>query len=288
MQFPDCHGRPRQRWRTPLSAFVMLALATLVAAAHAAGFDEKLKAPAMTSPADIQQQAQSFAARYRELFRTEPEQLIRNSALARQQFDLKWQMQRAIDEHQPLDELATLGIISRGDGSYAIDLGEYPEWNDLHETMAGLISHAPVADIGPNLINRGFRPEDVTTLKDYVDTHNSDDAAARDALPIVLGFAKVVRKYDKLKRPVPDSIVKSFMYQRARAISESNRRWVEALLASLDAQRARVVMSTFTELKPSALWIPEDTRQGIADYLATVRHPDFEAHATAEAKGVAR
>src|SRR5262245_2311868 len=129
MLFPDCHGRQRRQWRPPIDAMLLLALATLAAAAQAAGFDEKLKAPMMTNPVDFQPQAQSFAARYRELFRGEPEQLIRNSTLARQQFDLKWQMQRAIDEHQPLDDLASLGLRNQGDGSYAIDLGEYPEWN---------------------------------------------------------------------------------------------------------------------------------------------------------------
>ncbi len=242
----------------------------------------------MKSQGELHSQAQTVTKLYREIYGSAPEQLIINSALARQKFDLKWQVQRAIDEHKPLDELAALGIVSQGDGSYGIDLGEHPQWNDLHETMAGFLSRADLTEVGPALISRGFRPEDVATLKDYVAAHNPDTAASADALPIVLGFGRVVRKYDKLKRPVPDAVVLSFIYQRARAISESNRRWVAGLFERLDEQRVRVVMSSFTELKPTTVWIPENISQGVAEYLAQVRQPDFEARATAEAKGVAK
>jgi hypothetical protein len=283
----NCHGSQRHRWRLPLAMVLMFTIAAFTSSAQAADFDEKLKAPAMKDPAELRSQAQAFSARYRELRQAAPEQLIRNGALARKQFDLRWQILRAIDERKPLEELASLGIVSRGDGSYEVDLREYPEWNDLHETMAGLISRADLAQSAPALMRSGFRPEDVSTLKEYVAAHDPDVAAAMAARPIVLEFGRLVGKFDKLKRPVPDAMVVSFLYQRARAVSESNRLWVEGLFRLLDAQRMRVVMSAFTELDSTTLWIPENTQQGIKDYLAQVRQPDFEARVNAEAKGVA-
>lgn len=284
----NCQNKQRHRWRPALVTMLMLTLAGLHGAAQAMEFDEKLKAPMMKSQGELHSQAQRLATQYRTLLETAPEQLIRNSALVRQQFDLKWQVQRAIDEHKPLEQLAALGIISQGNGSYGIDLGEHPEWNDLHETMAGFLVRADLVEVGPALISRGFRPEDVATLKAYVAEHNPDTAASAAALPVVVGFGRVVRKYDKLRRPVPEAVVVSFIYQRARAISESNRRWVAGLFERLDEQRIRIVMSSFTELKPTTVWIPENISQGIAEYLVLVRQPDFEARVTAESKGVAQ
>ena len=73
--------------------------------------------------------------------------------------------------------------------------------------------------------------------------------SAAATLPVALGFARAVRKFDKLKRPVPDALVHSFWYQRARAASEANRAWVEGLMKSFDAQRGRILLSSFLELE---------------------------------------
>ena len=132
-----------------------------------------------------------------------------------------------------------------------------------------------------------FRPEDVAVLKEYTAKTRPEALAAAEILPITLGFGKAVRKYDKLKIAVPDSVVTSFLYQRELAVSESDRRWVEGLLKKLDAQRARILMSTFLETRPVAMWIPSNLPTEIKVMLEQVRQPNFEAIATAEAKGVA-
>jgi hypothetical protein len=287
MQVPSNRREyPRQRWRQPLMVVSMLTLA-LAGTARAAEFDEKLKAPMMRSQVELQTQAQGFTARYRALRDSAPEQLIRDPALARQKFDLQWQIQRAIDARKPLDDLASLGLINQGEGSYSIDLVAYPEWNDLHETMAGMLSRANLDATAPALIARGFRPEDVTTLKEYVASRNPADLAAAEIAPLALGLAKTVRKYDKIRRPVPDATLDTYFYQRTRAVSESDRRWVEGLLKALDPQRGRVLLSTFLEMESKALWAPSDFPAAVESMLAEVRSPDFEARVKAEAKGVA-
>lgn len=282
----NCQDRQRHRWRPAFATMVVIALA-LGSAAQAVEFDEKIKAPMMKSQAALYSQVQAHAARFFAVRAASPEQLIRNSALAREKFDLRWQIESAIDGRQPLDEFAALGLTPRGDGSYSVDLGEHPEWDALHESMAGILSRTNLEATAPELVNRGFRPEDVVTLKEYIAANNPDAAAATATLPIALGFGRTVRKYDKLKRPVPDAVVISYLYQRARASSESNRLWVQGLLDRLDAQRGRILLSSFLEMKPVAVWAPENLATGIAALLAEVRRPDYEERVKAEAKGVA-
>jgi len=288
MQVPsnrrDC---PRQRWRGSIVVVSMLAALALGGAAQAAGFDEKVKAPQVRTTGEFQSQVEPFAARYRAIRESNPEQLIRDPAMARQKFDLKWQLVRAVESRKPLGDLTSLGLISQGDGSYRIDLAAFPEWDDLHETIAGMLSRANLDATGPALMARGFRAEDLVTLKNYVAANDSDAAAMAESASITLDFASVVRKYDKLKRPVPDALVDSFYYQRARAFSENKRRWVEGLLQTLDAQRGRVLLSTFTETKPRAIWAPSNLKEARDELLAEMRKPDFEARVKAEVKGVA-
>jgi hypothetical protein len=276
----------RQRWRSSIVAVSMLATLSLGGAALAAGFDEKLKAPMMRTLGEFQAQAESFAVKYRAMRQSNPEQVIRDPAMARQKFDLKWQLLRAVEARKPMGDLSSLGLESLGDGTYRIDLEEHPEWDELHETIAGMLSRANLDATGPALTARGFRPEDLATLKNYVATHDSGLAAREESASITLAFANVVRKYDKLRREVPDALIESFYYQRTRAFSEANRRWVEGLLQSLDAQRGRVLLSTFTENKPHAIWAPSDFKAASLELLAEMRKPDFEARVKAEVKGV--
>jgi hypothetical protein len=277
----------QNNWRPMLAAAMAVTFVVLAGSAPAAGFDEKLKAPAMRDAAELRSQARSFASRFGEVRAAMPDQLIRDAALARKKFDLTWQIQRAIDQHQPLDEFASVGIVDRGDGSYSVDMGEHPEWYDLHETMAGILVRANLDATGPALLARGFRPEDLVVLKDYVAAHNPAKAAASEVLSVVISFGRTIRKFDRIKQTVPESMVTSFFYQRARTASESDRRWVEGLLQRLDAQRGRILLSTFTEMKPTAVWLPEDWSATAAAFITQARQPDFEARVTAEAKGVA-
>lgn len=283
--------RNRHRWglatRRPFAALLLLALAGVGSIANAIEFDEKLKAPAMKNVSELHTQAQSFAARFGEIRAATPAQLITNSTLARQQFDFKWQVQQAIDQRKPIEELADLGFVEQPDGSFNIDLSAHPEWDDLPLTLVAALTGPTFEQWAPALIQRGFRPEDIKTLSNYVATHDVNKLAVSAGLPLALGFGRTVRKYDKLKIPVPDSLVVSYMYQRQRLASETNRTWTDGALKALDAQRGRILLSLSLEMKSQATWVPEDPAAAIAEKLAQVRQPDFENQLSAEAKGVA-
>jgi hypothetical protein len=225
--------------------------------------------------------------KFAEIHASNPAQLITNASLAHQQFDFKWQVQRAIDERKPLQEMTELGFVANDDGSYSIDLSAHPVWDELATTMIALTLPDNLENTITALVQRGFQPEDLGKFRDYVAGHDSRAESAVASVPVALGFGRAVRKYDKLKMAVPDSLVISFFYQRMRANSDSNRAWAEKLLASFDAQRGRALLSACMEVTSNAIWAPEDIASGITDTLAQVRQPDFEQRVATEAKGVA-
>lgn len=281
----NCQGWGRLK-RPPLAAVLMLALAGVGGIASAVEFDEKIKAPMMKNAVELKTQAQSFATKYREIRAATPALLITDAALARQQVDLRWQLEQAINNGRPVGELAAIGLVSHADGSYSIDPSEHPEWRDLPETMKSTLSSDLVDGVSEALVQRGFRLEDVSTLKAYVAAHDAKAEASAATLPATLGFSRVVRKFDKAGRPVPDALVISHWYQNTRTMVESNRIWAEGLLKALDAQRRRVLLSYFTqEVKGSEFFIPESVSVAIGQTLAAVRLPDFEKRVTAESRG---
>ncbi len=273
------------RRRRPIAAVLMIAIAGFAGAADTLEFDQSVKDPRMKTAAELLPQAKTFVATYRETYAATPAQLITNASLARRQFDMQWQLQRAIDEGRPIDEFASLGLVTRGDGSYAIDIKAHPEWGDLPRDIIGLLSPDGVDRTSQMLTEGGFRPEDVATLKAYVQAHDAVAASRMAALPVTLGFIRVVKKFDKAKRPVPDSLVTSFFYQRTLAFSESNRLWVAELFKQFDAQRVRIMLSTFLDLGTMGYWIPEKTNIAIAETLTNIRLPNIEELVRAEAEG---
>ncbi len=287
---PDTSNRPdlRRQTRWPaLRAVLMLALTGFTGSAHAAEFDEKLKSPVMKNATELRTQMQTFATKFRDIRAATPAQLVTNATLARQQFDLIWQVQQAIDMRKPLDELAEVGIVSLGEGRYGVDMGAYPQWNEIASSFIAATLPDNLQYTVSALIQRGFRPEDVATLKRYLDEHDFRNVSSATNLSVSLGFARAVRKYDEQKRSVPDSLVFSYWYQRARYHSEGQRSWAEGLLKGFDAQRQRIFLSLIMELNPYSTWSPDDIATGIPDLLAQVRMPDFEQRIIAEAKGVA-
>jgi len=283
MHVPNSH-----RWRPKLAAGLMLTLATFTGLAQAVEFDERVRAPAMKDTVELRSQAQSLSTRYAEVRAAAPEQIITDPALAREQFDLTWKLKRALDQQRPLGDLTAVGIVSHTNGSIEVDSSAYPQWLRYDERLASLLTEGNLDLISQNLANRGFRDSDIAALRSYLATHDLGRAVAQRALPVALSFHKLVMKYDRLKRPVDEALLLSYVYQQAKLRSDSTREWAAGLLAALDAQRARILIEHISEFNTRTYWTPTDQSAALADTLAMIRRPDFEQQATTEAQGGAR
>ena len=281
-----CVASNRQdRQHLRVVASLMFVLAGLAGIAQAAEFDEKVNAPMAKDAAALKSQAQSFVTQFVEMPSAGTEPRIAEPALARVRFDLEWQFQRSIDQHRPLGDVSALGLVEAGDGSYRIDLSANPQWRRLEEDLAAMLPLANLDAYAQNLIARGFLESDVPKLKTYVATHDVRAMAMARTLPMVLSFSRVVKKYDKAKRSIPDSLVLSYLYQRKKVVFDAQREWAVGLLEPLEPRSARVLLSLTEETQASVVWGPSDQPAGIADVLAAARLPDFEERAKAQAQG---
>lgn len=286
MHVPNSQRRSRHRWRPPLTAALMLALAALTGSAQAVEFDASLRAPMMKSQGELKSQAQDYSAEFAAIGEAAPGQLVTNTSLWREQFDIAWKVQRAIDERRPLDELAAVGIISDANGHVRIDFNKYPQWFPFYERLSVLFAEPNMEGIGKELMQRGFRDSDVATLTKYVATHDLKRMSAERTLPVALSFNKLVQKFDRTKRSVDPGLLLSFVYQRAKVQSEATREWAAGLIQALDAQRARILFDYVSEPESFGVWTPTNQSIALAGVLEAMRLPDFAQKAIAEAKGV--
>jgi hypothetical protein len=277
-----CHGRRRLR----VAAGFMLLFAGLAGSALAVEFDEKVVAPPMQDAETLRGEAQSFSARFTALQDAGTEQLITNQALAAERFDLAWRIQQAIDLHRPPGEMSAIGFVSRGNDSYGIDFNAFPQWERVDRKLAVLLPTYHWESLVQYLMNRGFTADEIARLKAFLASRDVNSESNRRKLPIALSFSKVVKKFVKLKRAVPDAMVISYLYQRERAAAEATREWAADLLNSIGAHGARILLSAMSEGESTSVWSPSDRAAGIAEVLAAVRRPDFEQLATAQAAGV--
>ena len=274
---------PPQRGR--VAAVLLLWLASIAGAAQAVEFDEKLKAPRAMGAPELKSTAQSYSASFARMREASPAELVTNKALFLEHFDLEWQINRALEDKRPLEDLSALGLVKH-EGGLRVDYGAFPQWQPFAELLASLVPTWSMDSVGPLLVNRGFRASDVAALKNYVDTHDLKAATSARTLPIAISFSKVVKKYDKLKQPVGKNLVFAFLYQRGKVEAEARRAWAEGLIRTLDDQRVRVLHSYFEEMQGIGYWSPDDADAGVANLLTVMRHPDYEQRAIAEARGV--
>lgn len=282
------HVPAQQSSRLPLAAAVVALFASVVGVAHAVEFDEKLKAPQARSTEQLRVVAKAAGASFADATVDNREALVRDPANARRQFDARWTVLHAVESRAPLGDLKEFGIVPDESGVVRIDLGRYPQWDDFNGRVTHMLGELPLDYLRDDLVNRGMTDEDLAAVKSYVSGHDSAAMRRQAALPVTLGFARVVRKYDKVRRPVPDDAVVDYLYQSAAAAAESERAWLSGLLDSLDPHAARILLSYFGELGGTSLWAGDDMDAIIRGRLAAFRLPDFEQRARAEAAGGAK
>jgi hypothetical protein len=271
--------------RPPFAAAVVAMFASVAGIANAVEFDDKVNVPQSKDAVELRSRAEVYSIRDAQARLAGLDAVVRNRQLARERFDASWDLQRAIDDRQSIGDLSALGIVDRGDGTFSVDLNAYPQWSDPAYDLAGILPSLNPTLLGAELARRGMQQGEVATLREYLATHDVNATTAAAALPIAVSFSRLVKKLDKLKRPVPDALVRSYIYQRDRATAEARRAWAESLLDAIGPSAARVVESYLGEMRSSGVWSPADTRYGIDGLLTNLRLPDFEQKAAAEAKG---
>lgn len=264
---------------------VALMLASFAGSAQAVEFDERVKAPRVKGNSEIKTQAEAYTASFAKLTTASPMQMVSSRVLAQDHLELKWQLQRAMEDQRVMEDLSALGLEKDSNG-YRIDLNAFPQWNPPFEFLAVLMPSLYMDNLGPQLIARGFRDKDVAALRSYMETHDLEAATSEHTLPLAISFSKIVKKYDKIKRPVGKDQVLAFIYQRSKIEVEAQRAWSEGLLRALDDQRARILLSYFAEMESVSHWAPDNVEAGVAGQLALMRLPDYEQRVRAEAAGV--
>ncbi len=277
----------QNNWRPMLATAMAVTFIVLAGLAQAVEFDEKVKAPAMKDAGELRSHAQSVSGRLLQYQSADPQELMNDAALVRDQYDLGWKLQRAIDEHRPLNDAGDVGLVVQPDGSVEVDVNAYPQWLRFDQRLSSLVPSWNLQIVGPELVARGFRSEDLDILQSYVKTHDVQTMGAQRVLPIALGFKKYVSTSDRLRRPVTEAQVLSYVYQQGRARAEASREWTAGLFGALDGQRRRILISYVSELKTTTTWTPTHP-SAVSDTLSTVRRADFVTGATSEAQGAAK
>jgi hypothetical protein len=287
--YVPCNPAAAQRpARLPLAAAVVAMFASVVGVAHAVEFDEKVKAPLAKNMEQLRLAAHDAGLEASAGSADARAAALRDPAKSRKHFDARWTMLHAVETRAPLGDLSEFGLVPSADGQVRIDLEKYPQWDSFESRIVSMLTTLQLATLGVDLMNRGMHEADVAALKAYVAAHDAAAMSRRAALPVAVSFSRVVRKYDRIKRAVPDELVFNYFYQRDAATLESDRAWTAGLLDSLDPQAARVLLSYFDELETTAVWGPSDYEAGIRSTLANLRLPDFEQRAQAEALGGAK
>jgi hypothetical protein len=279
-------GNPVSRsTRPPFAAAVVAMFASVIGVARAAEFDEKLKAPQAKNVEHLRLVAKAASQEFMETDLDRRAQLLRDESQARRRFDARWTVVHAVETRAPLGDLAEFGIVPNDKGEVHVDLRKYPQWDEFESRTTHLLSRIQVGALGTQLVNRGMTDADVAAISAYVTSHDAAAMERAAGLPVTLSFGKVVRKYDKVRRPVPKDAVVDYLYQLEAAVSEADRAWLRGLLDSLDPHAARILLSWLGELESTVVWAPSDLNAAIRDRLATFRQPDFEKRAAAEAVG---
>jgi len=263
----------------------LLMLAGFTGHAQAVEFDEKVKAPMARTGVELKTQAESYSASFARLRDASPVEMVSSKALTQEHFELEWQLERALEDKRQLEDLSAVGLVKHENG-FRIDYAAFPQWNPFSDVLTDLLPTMPMDIAGPQLIARGFRESDIAALRSYLETHNLKSAVSAKTLPLAVGFSKLVKKYDKIKRPPGKDLVFSFLYQRGKVEAEVQRDWSEGLIRTLDDQRARVLHSYFMEMQSTGYWLPDDVEAGVTSLLAVMRLPDYEQRARNEAEGV--
>ena len=205
MQVTSYLCRFKRLRRGPVAAGLLLWFASIAGVAQATefitGFDEKLKAPMAMGATELKSRRSELFRQFRAVARA----LTRGDgheqgALSRALRSRVADQPRAGRQAAAGRSVGTRSREARGWLPHRLQRVSAVAAVSGDALLAG--AHPDMDAAGPLLINRGFRDSDVAALRSYIETHDLKAATSARTLPIAISFSKVVKKYDKIKRPV--------------------------------------------------------------------------------------
>ena len=218
------------------------------ASAQGAPFNQQLEAPQAIGPQLRDKIQRHLKAAERKRSQGD-EALLRDPAAHQEAVDLEFAIRRRLDEGQPLGddaEFAQLGLLKQADGSYRVQTKDFPQWRSLDQQLLWFSDAQALEGFMPALQARGFRPDDVDALREYVRTHDVQAAMFSEQKELVQTFATRAPTATKEE-------VLAFVHQGNRLRREYERRWAVGLLDALSAHSRRVLTSYLLEEWPAEI-----------------------------------
>ena len=203
--------------------------------------------------------------------------LLRDPVAHQQVVDLEFAMRRRLDEGQALGdekELAQFGLEKRADGSYHVQTKKFPQWKALDQQLLWFTNAEALEGFLPALQARGFRPEDVDALREYVRTHDLETAMFPEQKELVQTFARRAASAGK------DEVL-AFVHQGNRLRREHERRWAVGLLDALSPHSRRALTSYLLEEWPAEIVFgpPENVSAvRVAETLSLFNSGEYQRH----------
>lgn len=232
-------------------------LIVLSTCADAATFDKQVRAPEEITAPELRERVRSYFYAL-DQGSTTMSATFKSPNEHKKLVDTKWHLYRAIDERKPLGELAEYGLVTKGDGTYSVDMERHPYWRPLDVRMRLFFAASPDA-VADALKRRGFRDSDVSALMNYLNGHDQrQDAIAQKEILMESFKAGAAKRAATTGGRIDRTELMALQYQSHQTLEEASRKWVVGVLNSLDPQRQRILESCLMELKGSMNIAPGD------------------------------
>jgi hypothetical protein len=279
------------RWRASLrwlqcatAAFLaVMQINTFAGVAPAAKFDEKIKAPPAPMNAELKAVIRDYFDTYARVNAKSSAGIVRDKAAYQQWFETHWRLQRAIDQKRSLGDLSEFGLTRNADGSYSVDLNQYPQWEPLPVRLERFREPQYLDQYADALAARGFRESDLETLRAHVAKSPRNQASTAE-LDVADGFAAKVKAQVATKQKISTAQLLSYIYQTGRIDAEQDRVWARSLLDLFDQQRQRILESYVQEQAGELTITPDDIDGQLKFAIDGIVSGEFERQMSVERK----
>jgi hypothetical protein len=271
----DTHRASDRKLRCAMAVALLTLMqsAAFAGAVPAARFDDKVKAPPAPGNAELKAVIRDYFDTYARVNANSTAGIVRDKAAYQQWFETQWRLQRAIDQKRPLGDLSEFGLTANADGSYSVDLAQYPQWDPLVGDLQRLSEPSVLDYLMGMLQERGLRDRDAQAIRQYVARNASRPNAAQ--LDITEGFGSRAKAQIAARRKVDSALLLAYFYQNGRVRHERERAWAQGLLDVLDPHGQRIVESYFREQAGQLTIGPEDLDLQAKFVVESITSGDF-------------